>query len=90
MCGFGSGARREGSRRRGRRRPEHTGRESGLDDVHTEAFELTRQPDLLVEPHGEAGRLLTVAERRVENDESIRHGNASVRPGGGQSQDYDA
>jgi hypothetical protein len=41
---------------------------SGLDDVHAERVERARHAQLLVHVHREAGRLLPVAERRVEDD----------------------
>ena len=42
-------------------------REAGLDDVHAEPIELLRQAQLLGRGHAEAGRLLAVAKRRVED-----------------------
>ena len=42
-------------------------REPRLDDVDAEAIELARQAQLLARGHAEAGRLLAVAQRRVED-----------------------
>ena len=44
-------------------------REAGLDDVHAQVVELTSQPQLLLDAHREAWRLLTVAEGGVEDDD---------------------
>ena len=38
------------------------GRETGFDDVHAEAFQLTRHTELFLEVHGSAGGLLAIAE----------------------------
>ncbi len=65
-------------------------REARLDDVHAENLELAGQTDLLLDSHREPGRLFTVAQRRVENDQPIRHGEASVPPLADKSQGYDA
>ena len=65
-------------------------REAGLDDVHAQGVELTSQLQLLLDAHREAGRLLTVAEGGVEDDDRrVGHGwlvdaTASERV----SQDY--
>src|SRR5947209_10238256 len=40
--------------------------EPGLDHVHAEALELSREANLLLQVHRAAGRLLAVAQRRVE------------------------
>lgn len=37
------------------------GRETGFDDVHAEAFQLTRHTELFLEVHGSAGGLLAIA-----------------------------
>ena len=50
------------------------GRETGFDDVHAKAFQLTRHTELFLEVHGSAGGLLAIAERRVENNDAIGHG----------------
>ena len=42
-------------------------RKAGLDDIYLERFELLCNLDLLVQVHAAAGRLLTVAQRRVKN-----------------------
>ena len=56
----GDAAHRLGVGRRGNR-------EAGLDDVHAERVELTRQLQLLRRAQREAGRLLAVAQRGVED-----------------------
>ena len=49
-------------------------RKAGLDDVHAERIDLTRQLQLLSRPERKPGRLLAVAERRVEDaDVVLRH-----------------
>ena len=65
-------------------------REARLDDVDAENFELTGQTNLFLDSHREPGRLFTVTQRRVENDQPIRHGEASVPPLADKSQGYDA
>ena len=50
----------------GRRRD----REAGLDDVHAERVERPGQRELGGHVHREAGRLLAVAEGRVEDDDA--------------------
>jgi hypothetical protein len=57
---------RLGIRRRG-------DREAGLDDVHPEQIELTGQQQLFRHPEREPGRLLAVAQRRVENSNLLGH-----------------
>ena len=53
----------------------HAGsRESGFDDVHPEALQLARHTELFLKVHGSAGGLLTITERRVENNDAIGHG----------------
>ena len=52
----------------GRRRD----REAGLDDVDAERVERPRQRQLRRHVHREAGRLLAVAQRRVEDDDARR------------------
>lgn len=42
------------------------GRETDLDDVHSEAPELARNADLLVLDHRRAGRLFTFAQSGVD------------------------
>ena len=44
-------------------------REAGLDDVHAERVERPRQRQLRRHVHREAGRLLAVAQGRVEDDD---------------------
>jgi hypothetical protein len=51
----------------GRRRD----RESGLDDVHTQRIDLTRQLQLFSRPERKSGRLLAVAKRRVEDADVV-------------------
>ena len=52
-------------------------RESGFDDVHAERIDLTRQLQLLGRPERESGRLLAVAQRRVEDaDVFLPHSEA--------------
>ena len=46
-------------------------REPGFDDVHAESVDLTRQLQLLGRPERESGRLLAVAERRVEDADVV-------------------
>ena len=46
-------------------------REARLDDVGAQRLDLAREPDLLVRVHGEAGRLLAVAQGGVEDDQSV-------------------
>ena len=46
-------------------------REAGLDDVDPELVERTRDTQFLAERHAASGRLLTVAERRVENADAV-------------------
>jgi len=63
--------------RHGVHRPEVvlTGhRKAGLDDVHPEEIQLARHPDFILEVHAAARRLLSVAQRRVENRDSVGHG----------------
>ena len=55
-------------------------RKPGLDDVDAQRLELPRQADLLVDAHREPGRLLAVAQGRVEDDQPVGHGPASVWP----------
>jgi hypothetical protein len=50
-----------------------SGREASFDDVHTKGFKLTGNTELIVEVHGSAGGLFTVAERRIENYNAVRH-----------------
>jgi hypothetical protein len=59
------------------------GGEAGLDDVDAELLELPRDADLLVTGHGGTGALLAVAERGVENHESVfaAHGFPEVALG---------
>src|SRR5207247_4081145 len=49
-------------------------REAGLDDVHPEEIQLPGQPDLFLEVHAAARRLLAVAQRGVENSDPVGHG----------------
>ena len=49
-------------------------REAGFDDVHAEARELAGDLHLLADVQGDAGRLLAVAQRGVE-DLDVRHGD---------------
>ena len=46
-------------------------REPGLDDVHAKRIELTGQLQLLGRPEREPGRLLAVAQRRVEDADVV-------------------
>src|SRR5262249_27608180 len=46
-------------------------REAGLDHVHAEARELLRDLDLLLRVQGDAGRLLAVAQRRIEDVHAV-------------------
>jgi hypothetical protein len=46
-------------------------REPGLDHVHAEASELLRDLDLLLRVQGDAGRLLAVPQRRVEDVDPV-------------------
>ena len=45
--------------------------EAGLDDIDVEPFELPRQRDLLLDVHRASGRLLAVAQRRVEDSDVV-------------------
>jgi hypothetical protein len=49
-------------------------RETGLDDVDIQAFELSGHAYFLFDVHAAPGRLLPVAERRVEHDDAVVHG----------------
>ena len=49
-------------------------REAGFEDVHAELFDLAGEPQLFVAVHGEAGRLLAVAQRRIEDLHGIHSG----------------
>ena len=53
----------------------------GLDDVHAEHVELPRQAQLLGGRHAEAGRLLAVAQGRVENPDADRVAHAPLVSG---------
>ena len=60
-------------------------REPGLDDVHAERVELPGQLELLAGPQREAGRLLAVAKRGVEDRHAIAghvHGCTALWPNG--------
>ena len=46
-------------------------REAGLHDVHAELGELVRHPELLGHGHAAAGGLLAVAQRGVEDEDSV-------------------
>ena len=46
-------------------------REAGLDDVHAKRIELTGQLQLLGRPERKPGRLLAVAQRRVEDADVV-------------------
>ena len=46
-------------------------RKAGLDDVHAERIELTGELQLLGRPEREPGRLLAVAQRRVEDSDVV-------------------
>jgi hypothetical protein len=54
-------------------------REARLDDVHAQRIERAREARFFLDVHRESGGLFAVAERRVEDRESIRHA-AVVRP----------
>ena len=45
-------------------------------DVHAEFGQRLGHAQLLLQVHGEAGRLLAVAQRGVEDDELVGHGVA--------------
>ena len=53
-----------------------------FDDVDAEPVELPRQPQFFDRGHAEAGRLLAVAERRVEHAYSGRIAHATGSVGG--------
>ena len=53
--------------------------ESGLDDIDVEPFELARERDLLLDVHRASGRLLAVAQRRVEDSDVVGVLRARVR-----------
>src|SRR5712692_9279673 len=46
-------------------------REAGLDDVHAKLFELAGQPELFLDVHGEARRLLAVTQGGVKNTDAV-------------------
>jgi hypothetical protein len=54
-------------------------REAGLDDVDLEPLELAGDAELFVLGHRGAGRLLAVAQGRVEDDQAVGHGGLPVR-----------
>src|SRR5262249_38996229 len=56
-------------------------REAGLDDVDAEGVELAGHADLLLEVHAATGRLLAVAQRRVEDGDPVGH-LGLLTPGG--------
>jgi hypothetical protein len=47
-------------------------REAGLDDVDAQPVELAGDLDLLLRVQRDAGRLLAVPERRVEDTDGVR------------------
>ena len=51
--------------------------EPGLDDVDAHLVEKRRDLQLLVVGHGGAGRLLAVAQRRVEDQDAVLSGSWS-------------
>ena len=55
------------------------GREAGLDDVHVEAHELARDLELLLGGQRGAGRLLAVAQGRVEDADAPGRPSRPVR-----------
>ena len=83
----GGGTSGEGSNRRSlhllRDPPHRLGivhrrdREPGLDDVHAERFEPTRQRQLLGDAQREAGRLFAIAKGRVEDEDIGSHADRS-------------
>ena len=48
--------------------------EAGFHDVHAEFVERVGELELLDRRHAGSGRLLSVAKRRIEDDDSILHG----------------
>ena len=60
-------------------------REAGLDDVDAQPLELAREAHLLVRSHRAAGRLLAVAEGRVEDGDASAQGTASTGAAAGRS-----
>ena len=58
-------------------------REPCLDDVDSEPLELRPDLHLLVRRERDAGRLLAVAQRRVEDRDSAAHCSSSLPPDGG-------
>jgi hypothetical protein len=52
-------------------------REAALDDVDPQLRELLGERDLLGDVHGEAGRLLAVAQGRIKDDD-FPHGHPRV------------
>ena len=65
------------------------GRKAGLDDVDPEPRELARDLELLGGGQAGAGRLLAVAERRVEDPDRAR-GDAAAEPGLGRLERHRA
>ncbi len=57
-------------------------REAGLDDVDTKAGELLGDLQLLAGVQRDAGRLLAVAQRRVEDQNSVTTGHRKLRRSG--------
>src|SRR5207302_3642051 len=57
-------------------------RETGFEDVHVQALELMRHFQLLLEIHAAAGRLLTVTQSGIENEDLLGHiaSETSVEP----------
>ena len=55
-------------------------REAGLDHVHAKARELLRDLDLLLDVQRDAGGLLAVAQRRVEDVDPVRLGYRMLLP----------
>ena len=45
--------------------------EAGLDDIDAELSQCLRDPQLLRQRHAAAGRLLAIAQRRVEDQDPI-------------------
>ena len=64
----------------GRRRD----RKAGLDDVHAERVERTRHGQLRRHVHREAGRLLAVAQGRIEDDDACGRGSWILVVAGGR------
>ena len=56
--------------------------EARLDDVHPQPLQMLGYLNFLLDGHGRAGRLLAVAERRVEDEHLVVHDGSPFVPSG--------